>query len=98
MEATAAFDRPALAASTPGPVPHPFRAHPPAPLTAWILFCVFCNVIRWLLSALRLLNAAGYGITFGLGVAAAWVFRRKLFPAAGLRWSPNKFRRRFGRG
>src|SRR2546425_286456 len=98
MEATAAFDRPALAASTPGPVPHPFRLHAPASLTAWILFCAFCNVIGWLLSAVHLLNAAGYGITFALGVAAAWVFRRELFPGAGLRWSPKKFRRRFGRG
>src|SRR5438067_3966883 len=98
MEATAAFDRPVLAASTPGLVPPLPRLNAPVSLTAWILFCAFCNCAGWILSAVHQLNAAAYGLALALAVAGAWVFRKKLFPTAALGWSGQKLQRRFRRG
>src|SRR5438132_4059732 len=96
MEAIA-FDRPALAVSNPGPLLHPPRLAAPAPLTAWILFCAFCNCVGWVLSALHQLNTGFYGLALALGVSSAWIFRNKLFPTTSLRWNPRKLRPRFRR-
>lgn len=66
-------------------------------VTAWVVFCVFCNVLGWVLSALHELNAGGYAVAFGLGLVAF----------AGWKWKTNavffrpndfaKSRRRFRR-
>src|SRR2546422_932883 len=100
MEHTAVLDRRGLAASTCGRVLPLSRLRPPAPLTLWILFCMFCNCAGWILSAFHQLNALGYAIAFAAGIGAVFVFRKKIFPvdAPEGRWSAAvRFARRFRR-
>src|SRR5262252_10075389 len=97
MEATAAFDRPAMAVSTPGPVHH-LRLQTPGALTVWILFCAFCNATGWLLSLLHQLNAAFYGLALAIALASAWVLGNKFFSKAISRYSSKRAKQRFRRG
>lgn len=68
-----------------------------SPLAAWIVFCVFCNCIGWILSALHELNAAGYAAAFGLGILALAVWKTKTKAVFFRRQDFRKLRRRFSR-
>ena len=69
----------------------------PASVAVWILFCAFFNCAGWLLSVLHQLNAAGYTVTFILGITAIILLRQRLFTGDFPRWNWRKLRRRFGR-
>ena len=97
MQLLRALDKPAPAASNAGLVVLKLPPYAPALLTAWILFCAFCNCVGWLLSAFHQLNATGYTVAFGLGVVVVLVFRKKVFPAAGASSQIRKLMRRFRR-
>ena len=62
----------------------------------WIIFCSFCTCAGWLLSAMRQLNARGYGIAFAIGVAAlAWWWKQGSFRFRRPTW--RRLRKRFCR-
>jgi hypothetical protein len=75
------------------------RANRNSPLVvaAWVVFSAFCSCAGWVLSALHQLNAAGYAVTFLLGLAGVWMLRRRLFSAGFGGWNLSKQRRRHRR-
>jgi hypothetical protein len=46
----------------------------------WVVVCAYLNCAGWVLSALHQLNAAGYAVTFLVGVVVAALARKRLFP------------------
>ena len=66
-------------------------------IAGWIIFCAYCNLAGWVLSACHRLNAAGYAVAFLLGLAAVWAQRRQIYAAAFSGWHWGKTRRRFRR-
>src|SRR5258707_9924461 len=46
----------------------------------WVVFCAYCNVAGWLLSALHQLNLAGYALAFLPGAAGLFWMRRRICP------------------
>ena len=66
-------------------------------LAVWVVFSSFCSCAGWVLSALHKLDAAGYGVTLLLGLAAIWMLRGRLFPGNLCGWNLRKQRRRFHR-
>jgi hypothetical protein len=69
----------------------------PAIVAAWVVFSAFCSCAGWVLSALHQLNAAGYAVTFLLGLAVVWTLRERLLPGNIRGWNLRKQRRRFRR-
>ena len=69
----------------------------PRILVLWILFCAFANCAGWGLSAIHLLNAAGYCVALLVGVALIFAFRPRLFAAPDPARIWHKARRRFRR-
>ena len=69
----------------------------PALLTTWVVFSSFCSCTGWILSGLHKLDAAGYAVTFLVGLAAVWLLRARLFPGSFGGWNLRKQRRRFAR-
>lgn len=68
-----------------------------SPLAAWIVFCVFCNCVGWILSALHELNATGYAAAFGLGILALAIWKAKTKAVFFQPQDLPKLRRRFTR-
>ena len=66
-----------------------------SPLAAWIVFCVFCNCVGWILSALHELNTTGYAIAFGTGILALAVWKTKTKAVIFQRQDFTKLWRRF---
>lgn len=65
-------------------------------IVIWIFCCAYLNCTGWVLSALHQLNAGGYAVALGLGLALGLVGWKK---SGGLRPNPwPKLRRRFRRG
>ena len=94
-----ALDKPAFAVPSPGQSAATFPSRTPILLSAWILFCVFCNSGGWLLSACHQLNRPTYAILFVIGLGITVAFGRKLFsawlPANRQFERPRRFRRMF---
>src|SRR5260370_26600698 len=53
------------------------------PVALWILFCAYCNLAGWVLSALHQLNAMGYVAAFLPAAALLPWLRKRFFPARG---------------
>jgi hypothetical protein len=66
-------------------------------VAAWVVFSAFCSCAGWGLSAFHQLNAAGYAVTFLLGLAVVWLLRKKVLPGGLRGWNLRKQRRRFRR-
>jgi hypothetical protein len=68
-------------------------------VAGWIIFCVYCNMAGWVLSAFHRLNAAGYTVAFLAGMAALVVWWRRTgalnVSAASVRKLCKRFRRLF---
>lgn len=82
------------------PFEKPFTSRPRISLlAAWVVFCVFCNFIGWVLSGLNRLNAAGYAVAFGLGLLVFGVWKTKtnavFFQLQDFRKLQRRFRRSF---
>src|SRR5260370_37742655 len=56
-------------------------ARMPALPALWILFCAYCNLAGWVLSALHQLNAVGYVAAFLPAAALLLWLRKRFFPA-----------------
>src|SRR6478672_5022963 len=80
MQITSVLDKPAAGVSDAVKIRSGVRRHAPATLTAWILFCLFCNCTGWILSAVHQLNSIGYTVAFVAGASLLLLFRRGLFP------------------
>jgi len=63
----------------------------------WVVFCTFCSCTGWILSAIHQLNATGYGVAIGVGLAAAIAFWKKLMPRGVRAPRLKKLRLRFRR-
>jgi hypothetical protein len=63
----------------------------------WVSFCTFCNCIGWLLSSIHQLNAAGYAVAFGIGIAVSLIYWKRLAPKRMPRLNFKKLRFRFSR-
>ena len=72
-------------------------ARSPTALAVWIYLCAFCSCVGWVLSSFHQLNAAGYAVSFLLGLGVVWLRRRSLFPEGLGGWNLRKQRRRFRR-
>jgi hypothetical protein len=74
-------------------------------IAIWIWLCAYLNCAGWFLSAIRELNATGYGITLAIGVAALWAWKirndkktwsepKSFSPGASHKWL-RRFKRPF---
>jgi hypothetical protein len=63
----------------------------------WLVVCGYCSLAGWALSALGVLNAAGYVVVLGAGLVVLWLAGGKTLweLRQGLVWS--RLRRRFSR-
>ena len=73
------------------------QSNSPAVPAFWVYFCAFCHCAGWILSAFHRLDRLGYSIAFGLGLAAVWFLRDRLFGGKGVRRSWQISQRRFRR-
>jgi hypothetical protein len=92
-----ALAKPAFAITSSGQSAAVFPSRTPISLNAWILFCVLCNAIGWLLSICHQLNRPGYAIGFAICIALILFFHRQLFPFSVPTARLSKYKRRFKR-
>jgi len=66
----------------------------------WIGFCVWCQCVPWVLSAIGQLNRNGYLVALAVSLPLAWFFGRAFFKKLkkpGKSWSPRRWMNRMKR-
>src|SRR5262245_10246277 len=97
MQIMPALAKPALAVPSGGQSATAFHPQTPISLNIWVLFCVLCNALGWVLSACHQLNRAGYAIAFVICISLVFVFRRQFFPFSAGTKRLSKYKSRFKR-